>query len=521
MRKLLLADDSITIQKIVDLTFADDGFAVTVIGDGEQAIEKLSEIMPDIVLADVFMPGKSGYEVCAYIKGDERFQHIPVMLLVGSFEPYNEAEARRVGANDVLTKPFQSIRQLVGKVGALLSGDSGKQAEDQNEEQRAASASSLSTPTSETSHGGEAYRASIDKFQNDSQPDGAATPSAFSDLSLDDAMIEVTPAQNFGNRHDDATARDTMPLSPTEMREVTSAADTAKHDEKPQREEFPSGQNSNIPETHNTGDETLMSVAPMETPSHVAEGDNNEAMNETESSNSSSQATGAAASDDSLLDLGDLASPSAAAAEADDFILDLRDQFNAAPTANASTTRETAPPPSSSSPNEAATLADLEEEVIDAAPQTLDYTEAQNVGEEERTNFALVDEHFAEQTETKEPSQTSFTDAPEPAFDAAAPHVENASSPAAYGEVAVPQWNSANTHTSADVSETSAQIEPSPQSGETALNQLSPEVIDQIARRVVEHLSEKVVREIAWEVVPQLAELMIKRRLEEERSQTT
>ncbi len=488
MRKLLLADDSITIQKIVDLTFADDGFAVTVVGDGEQAIEKLPEVMPDIVLADVFMPGKSGYEVCAYIKGDERFQHIPVMLLVGSFEPYNEAEARRVGANDVLTKPFQSIRQLVSKVGALLGGDSGKQAEDQNEEQRAASASSLDTPTAETTHADEAYRSGIDKFQNDSQPDNAATPSAFSDLSLDDAMIEVTPAENFSNRHDDdAMTRDTMPLSPTDMREVASAADTAKHIEKPSREGFPGDQNSNMPETYDTGDETLLSAAPVETPPHVAEGDNNESMNEAESSKSSSQAHGAAASDDSLLDLGDLASPSAAATEADDFILDLRDQFNAVPTANASTAMETAPP-SSSSADEAATLAD---------------------------------ENFAEQTETEEPSHTSFTDAPEQTFDAAAPHVENASSPVAYGEVAVPQWNSANTHTSTGVSENSAQIEPSPQSGETALNQLSPEAIDQIARRVVEHLSEKVVREIAWEVVPQLAELMIKRRLEEERSQAT
>ncbi len=138
MRKLLLADDSITIQKVVELTFTDEGFVVTTVGDGEQALQKLAEEMPDIVLADVFMPGKSGYEVCERIKRDKRFQHIPVMLLVGSFEPYNEAEARRVGADDVLTKPFQSIRQLVNKVGALLGGGDSKHdaAETQNEERR-------------------------------------------------------------------------------------------------------------------------------------------------------------------------------------------------------------------------------------------------------------------------------------------------------------------------------------------------------------------------------------------------
>src|ERR1051325_8419609 len=121
-RKLLLADDSATIQKVVDLTFSDEGLEVITVGDGQQAIEKLDEVMPDIVLADVFMPGLNGYQVCEYIKRTERFQHIPVMLLVGSFEPFDEAEARRVGADDYLTKPFQSIRSLIGKVGNLLSG---------------------------------------------------------------------------------------------------------------------------------------------------------------------------------------------------------------------------------------------------------------------------------------------------------------------------------------------------------------------------------------------------------------
>src|SRR5918998_2722106 len=125
-RKMLLADDSITIQKVVDLTFADEGMQVTTVSNGEQAIQKLEEIAPDIVLADVFMPGRNGYEVCEYIKRDERFRHIPVMLLVGSFEPFDEAEARRVGADDYLTKPFQSIRQLVNKVTSLLGGGGGE-----------------------------------------------------------------------------------------------------------------------------------------------------------------------------------------------------------------------------------------------------------------------------------------------------------------------------------------------------------------------------------------------------------
>jgi CheY-like chemotaxis protein len=120
-RKLLLADDSATIQKVIDLTFADEGVQVVAVGNGQEAIDQLLEVEPDIVLADVFMPSRTGYEVCEYVKTNEKLKHIPVMLLVGSFEPFDEAEARRVGADDILTKPFQSIRRLIDRVGALVS----------------------------------------------------------------------------------------------------------------------------------------------------------------------------------------------------------------------------------------------------------------------------------------------------------------------------------------------------------------------------------------------------------------
>ena len=120
-RKLLLADDSITIQKVVELTFVDEGVNVRCVSNGREAIEALPDFSPDVVLADVFMPEMNGYEVCEYIKQNEKFRHIPVMLLVGSFEPFDEQEARRVGANDTLTKPFQSIRRLIEKVGLLSS----------------------------------------------------------------------------------------------------------------------------------------------------------------------------------------------------------------------------------------------------------------------------------------------------------------------------------------------------------------------------------------------------------------
>ena len=119
---MLLADDSAAVQKVIELTFADEGIEVISVGDGQTALEKLEYFAPDVVLADAFMPGLNGYELCRSMKGDHRFAQIPVMLLVSSFAPFDEVEAQRAGADDIMTKPFQSIRQLVSRVDSLLSG---------------------------------------------------------------------------------------------------------------------------------------------------------------------------------------------------------------------------------------------------------------------------------------------------------------------------------------------------------------------------------------------------------------
>ncbi len=126
--KILLADDSVSIRKVVELTFADEGFDVTAVGDGDAAMQKFVEIQPDLVLVDVNLPGPSGYQICEMIKQDESTKSIPVVLLVGSFEPFDQTEAERVGADGFLTKPFQSIRELVSKVDELLGIDNPERA---------------------------------------------------------------------------------------------------------------------------------------------------------------------------------------------------------------------------------------------------------------------------------------------------------------------------------------------------------------------------------------------------------
>ncbi|HEX9759954.1 MAG TPA: response regulator, partial [Candidatus Acidoferrales bacterium] len=106
MPKVLIADDNSNIQKMAALALKDQGFEVVGVSNGEAAVKKLADLMPDVVLADVFMPVRNGYEVCEFVKNDPRFAHMPVVLLVGAFDPVDEHEVKRVGADDVLQKPF-------------------------------------------------------------------------------------------------------------------------------------------------------------------------------------------------------------------------------------------------------------------------------------------------------------------------------------------------------------------------------------------------------------------------------
>ena len=117
---LLLADDSVTIQRVIELTFADEDVRVIAVSNGEEAIAFLNRTPPDIVLADVGMPGPSGYDIARHIKDTPRLAHIPVVLLTGAFEPIDQAKAAAVGCDGVLAKPFEP-QLVIGRVNELLA----------------------------------------------------------------------------------------------------------------------------------------------------------------------------------------------------------------------------------------------------------------------------------------------------------------------------------------------------------------------------------------------------------------
>jgi len=118
---LLLADDSVTIQRVIELTFADEDVRVVAVSDGDQAIERLEAATPpDIVLADIGMPGRNGYEVAQYIRQSPKLSHIPVVLLTGAFEPVDQARAAEAGCDGVLAKPFEP-QLVISRVKELLA----------------------------------------------------------------------------------------------------------------------------------------------------------------------------------------------------------------------------------------------------------------------------------------------------------------------------------------------------------------------------------------------------------------
>ncbi|MCA1591583.1 MAG: response regulator [Acidobacteria bacterium] len=522
--KLLLADDSTTIQKVVSLTFSDEGMEVIAVGDGDQAMRQLEDgTIPDIVLADVLMPGLSGYEVCRRIKSDSRFRHIPVVLLVGTFESLDEAEARRAGADEILTKPFQSIRDLVSKVGTLLGGSESKpEAEPESKESPQHAEESIAQPS--LSNRAEARESqSVEHGNSAAAPDESAVgqtwafatdpKSSFADLVSDDQMIEARRADEYG----DAPVRSQAVDAPTPLASQADDAFGETHSGVAAGADEWAGEGHGFVAARKVGEEVLAGHPAFA--SHLAS---------------------ANVADDSLLDLGGVnSSVSSSAAEADDSILDLEDDLPSSP-------RAAAPDdvfdldasayawPGGTGATEGADAASAFNEAAhgeSAAPPDYSEAPAEDVrAQDEPVSAEAIEQGVMPQHRVPFPTPadeeaTAVEEPTAPSREFIEPTVVPADEPSP----AVIESSYEDGSVEGDVARPPAvaQVEPSAASSVgvarsgseqhlVGLDQLSPEAIEAIARRAVEMLSERVVQEIAWEVVPQLAELLIKRRLDEE-----
>ena len=142
---LLLAEPSLTIQRVVQLTFANEDIEVVVATDGAEAMALAERLRPDVVLADVSLGSCSGYEVAAFIRNHPQLSHVRVVLLSSAFERVNHGRAAEIGCDLVLAKPFDP-RQLLGRVKSLIGSPRVEQERQDESLEAAAPAPSVSAP---------------------------------------------------------------------------------------------------------------------------------------------------------------------------------------------------------------------------------------------------------------------------------------------------------------------------------------------------------------------------------------
>ncbi|MFQ5839751.1 MAG: response regulator [Candidatus Methylomirabilales bacterium] len=123
--RILVADDSITIQKVVEFTLSKENVELVQAKTAAEALTKARTVRPDLILMDLSLPDTPGDEVCRTIRQDPQLKGIPIILLVGTFENVDEAQGRQFGANEIVSKPFDS-QTLITKVKGLLTSRPGE-----------------------------------------------------------------------------------------------------------------------------------------------------------------------------------------------------------------------------------------------------------------------------------------------------------------------------------------------------------------------------------------------------------
>ena len=112
MSRILLVDDSPHAQRMGERILADEGYEVVTVSNADSALIRLDDADPDVVLADTVMPGRTGFDICQYLKMSPRHRHVRVILTAGVLEPLDEDQAKRVNADGTLKKPFEASALL-------------------------------------------------------------------------------------------------------------------------------------------------------------------------------------------------------------------------------------------------------------------------------------------------------------------------------------------------------------------------------------------------------------------------
>lgn len=471
-KKLLLADDSVTIQKVVNLTFADEGIDVITVGDGDTAIKLVAELRPDIVIADVHMPGLNGYQVCEKIKTTEELKNIPVILLVGTFEPFDEEEAKRVGADDFLTKPFQSIRLLISKVSDLLEPtftDGQIQSQEGEDEELDPEVGSMVTVADDETIKEESPSDFIHtkaNYQKKSERELAITTPLSADYIKEIekerlSSIEDRQEKIPSDRQIEAQTASETQLSESSAQEQEPRQDLVSPAQEFQAEEPQSKTAVEFEKTHE-----------LEPEGEASESIHEAAADSVQTSDLSK--TTAA----ELAELQETKPEDLVAEETmnvtEEYVESLMAKSQETDTEEFSSTLQTQEASAGAESSDSITHKPSEE--IIPAPETITLLEAE--GDEILELPALAEPILADsESETKEGTQ----------IEAAQESVE-----------------------------TKGTTEPISQKESATTVIIPPEVIDAIAQKVVEKFAERTIKEIAWEIVPQQAELILKKMVEDQ-----
>ncbi|MEA2236410.1 MAG: hypothetical protein QOC81_1134 [Thermoanaerobaculia bacterium] len=506
-KRILLADDSITIQKVVELTFSDGDYEVIAVNNGAKAIQKLSEMRPDIILSDIIMPEKNGYEVCEYVKSHPEYRNIPVILLTGTFEPFDPDRADKAGCDAVVTKPFES-QSLIHKVEELIHQSQSAPAAAEPEPPAAANffddTPSFNAPSTPAA----------DPFAHDNDifsAPPASTPAMSTDMPFDE------PEPAFGNE-----TRALPRMSFEEMQQMANTPATPAHqDAPPEAESSPwdepapafGGETRAFPRMSFEEMQQMASPSQPAAQGHAAE-------------------SPASPSDDEAPNPFDAQPPAPEPSPWDEPKED-SGATRAFPSMSFDEIQKMAVQPE-------ATPAPFDEPAPEATPageaSPWDEPPAAFGGETRafpRMSFEEMEKmaSASKQAATPEPEWAAPEDLqtadpfaePEPEPETESPFAAETPEPLA----AEPEWSPSTSAISADADTVNSQIT-DVNSQVTDVNSqitdvnpqitdsdLTDEQVDRIARRVVQLMSDKIVRDIAWEVIPELAEIVVKERIKQ------
>jgi len=485
-KKILLADDSITIQKVIELTFSDEDFEVFTVGNGRMAIEKVQEVRPDLVLCDIIMPEKDGYEVCDFIKKTPSLAHIPVLLLTGAFEPFDQDRASRVGCDGFLAKPFEP-QTLIAKVKDLLSQAGTRTVVPT----RPAAAAAAPVPP--------APPAAAPPAMPDRTATPQAAPSFITDEPLEETPTMITPSYTEIGK---SVVYEEPPI-PAPSTAALAPEDLSYVDDLPEPDE-------------------LMDVSPEE--SATLQGD----------------AADAAAD----------ASPSPWAQPTIEVPLEMRAQASvesAQPPADATfdevfeedePASAPAPPSAPEHPHAPAPAHEAPEAHFGAATDDFGYVRTQDVTgspaapsaasaaapETVKEGFGWVRQADLPGTPPARHDSGSYTRRESPSFTGMSGSGEESPVPTPEPVRRTPEpekrapepWSAAPPPMESSFSSVAPEGAPEPPPTPSAAAEVGVPVdmVEKIAQRVVAQISEKVIREIAWEVIPDLAENLIKKEID-------